>query len=87
MTYTIGWNNQPVKFLKKLPVSIANRIIHKIESITDDPFHYLEHYEGADVYKLRIGDYRALIEVDFASKILKVRVIGNRGNIYNRKLE
>ncbi len=48
----------------------------------DDPFHYLEHYEGGDVYKLRIGDYRALIDVDFLNPILKVRVVGHRRNIY-----
>ena len=33
------------------------KIINKVETIKDDPFHYLEHYEGEDTYKLRIGDF------------------------------
>lgn len=84
MSYTIDWDKQPIKFLEKLPVSIANRIIHKVEDIKNNPFHFIEHYEGADVYKLRIGDYRVLIDIDFTNKVLKIRVIGHRGNIYNR---
>jgi len=41
----------------------------------------LEHYEGQG-YKLRIGDYRALIDVDNQRKILFVRVFDKRGRIY-----
>jgi len=69
MTYTIKWNPKPYKFLEKLPKEITLRILDKVEKIKDDPFHYLEHYEGADVYKLRVGDYRLLIDVDFPNKI------------------
>ena len=41
----------------------------KLEEIKENPFRYLEHYEGI-YYKLRIGDYRALIDMDFKKKIL-----------------
>ncbi|MEK6924670.1 MAG: hypothetical protein AABW71_00345 [Nanoarchaeota archaeon] len=46
-----------------------------------DPFRFLEHFEGED-YKLRIGDYRMLIDIDFKRKILFVRVFDKRGRIY-----
>lgn len=67
MNYTIKWNSKPLKFIEKLPKEISARIVEKLEKITDDPFRYLEHYEGADVYKLRVGDYRMLIDVDFTN--------------------
>ncbi len=50
----------------------------------ENPFHYLEHYEGKDYYKFRIGDYRALIDVDFQNKSLKVQVLDKRGRIYKQ---
>jgi len=84
MTYTIKWNPKPYKFLEKLPKEITLRILDKVEKIKDDPFHYLEHYEGADVYKLRVGDYRLLIDVDFPNKILKIRVLDHRSRIYEK---
>ena len=50
--------------------------------ISENPFRYLEHFEGKDVYKLRIGDYRALVDVDFQNKILKIQVFDKRGRVY-----
>jgi mRNA-degrading endonuclease RelE of RelBE toxin-antitoxin system len=81
MTYSIEWHPKVRNFLRKLPKNISARIVKKVRQITEKPFHYLEHYEGEDVYKLRIGDYRALIDVDFSNKILYVRVLGYRKNI------
>lgn len=82
MTYSLKWNPGS---LDRLPKEVISRIIKKVESITVDPFHYLQHYEGEDVYKLRIGDYRALIDVDFTNRILKVRMVDHRSRIYKRE--
>ncbi|MBI4116223.1 type II toxin-antitoxin system RelE/ParE family toxin [Candidatus Pacearchaeota archaeon] len=83
MTYSVKLSKNAEKFLDNLQKNIALRILNKLEEIKDNPFHYLEHYEG-EGYKLRIGDYRALIDVDFEKKILFVRVIDKRGRIYKR---
>jgi len=82
MNFEIEWSERAARTLSKLPEHISSRIARKIDSIKSDPFYYLEHYEGEDVYKLRIGDYRALIDVDLSNKILKVGVIGHRKKIY-----
>jgi len=73
-------------FLNKKDRHIAERIKKGLEKLkTENPFHYLEHYEGQDYYKFRIGDYRALIDIDFQNKIIKIQVLDNRGVIYKRK--
>lgn len=69
--------------MQKLPKNISERIFNKIESIKDNPFHFLEHYQG-EYYKLRIGNYRALIDIDFEKKILTIQVLDKRGKIYKR---
>jgi len=46
----------------------------------------LEYYEGNDVYKLRMGDYKALIDVDFENKLLKIVIVEHRSKIYEQKL-
>ncbi|MBI3050828.1 hypothetical protein HYY74_00035 [Candidatus Woesearchaeota archaeon] len=56
----------------------------KLDKVAVNPFRYLEHYEGAEVYKLRIGDYRMLIDVDFTNKVLKIRVLDHRSRVYER---
>ena len=83
MSFSIDWDEKALSFLGKLPRNISERIFNKVESIKDNPFHFLEHYEGK-YYKLRIGDYRALIDIDFDKKILIVQVVDKRGRIYKR---
>ncbi len=84
MTFTVEWDHRTKKFLKKLPKDVTQRIVLKVRDLTDDPFRYLEHFEGKSYYKFRIGDYRLLIDVDFSQKLLVIRVIGHRENIYEK---
>lgn len=82
MSYSIEFSRAAFKFIDKLQKDVALRIIEKLEQVKIDPFRYLEHYEGDSCYKLRIGDYRALIDVDFEGKILYIRVFDKRGRVY-----
>lgn len=84
MTFDIGWQPSARKFLRKLPFDIAKRIVKKLKQLEENPFRYLEHYEG-DGYKFRTGDYRALIDVDTENRILVIRVLDKRGRIYKNK--
>jgi mRNA interferase RelE/StbE len=84
MSYDVQWNEAAIKQLEKLEEEVAERIVKKVDSITDWPFHFLSHYEGEDVYKLRIGDYRALIDADRSEEVLRVQFIGHRRNVYKR---
>ncbi len=83
MSFSIEWDEKVINFLKKLPSGVSERIFSKVESIKENPFHFLEHYEGK-YYKLRIGDYRALIDINFDRKILIVQVVDKRRRIYKK---
>ncbi len=72
--FRVKWHPNTRKFLRKQQKDVSKRIVNKIKSINEKPFRFLEHYEGKG-YKLRIGDYRALIDVDTKRKILFIRVL------------
>jgi mRNA-degrading endonuclease RelE of RelBE toxin-antitoxin system len=82
MTFQIKFSKPATKFIRGLPESTKERIKKKFKDLIEDPFRYLEHFEGNNCYKFRIGDYRGLIDVDFDRKILFVRVFDKRGRIY-----
>ena len=84
MPYTVKLHQNVVKYLSKLPLSISDRIKKKLKEAEENPFRFLEHYEGDKVYKLRIGDYRALVDVDIGRELLFVRVLDHRRRIYNK---
>ena len=70
MSYSVEWHPKVRKFLHKLPKDISERIVLKVKELQEDPFRYLEHYEGKNYYKLRVGDYRMLIDIEFNNEVL-----------------
>tara|TARA_Y100000310_G_scaffold289302_1_gene315605 strand:+ start:1821 stop:2075 length:255 start_codon:yes stop_codon:yes gene_type:complete len=84
MKYQVKFTNQAKRFLKKLDRKERSRILDKFEELREDPFRYLEHYEG-EGYKFRIGAIRSIIDAYQDKKILSVRIIDKRGRIYKKK--
>ena len=83
MSFSIEWNSKALKFLNKLQKDIALRIWDKVDQIKQEPFRFLKHFEG-DYYKLRIGPYRALVDVDVKEKVIFIEVFDKRGRVYKR---
>ena len=80
--YEVIWDDRARDFLRKIHKDDARRIIKKVNSIVDDPRHYLGVLVEIKSYKLRVGDYRALIDLDENKKTLSVMLIGHRKDIY-----
>jgi mRNA interferase RelE/StbE len=72
------------KDLKKLEKNISEIILKKIFSIKETPLHYVEHLTGSPLWKLRIGDYRAILHINFKNKSINVVKVGHRKNIYEK---
>lgn len=84
MLYTILLHPKVEKFLKSCDQRLSERVRSKLKMLADDPFRFLEHVVGQDFFKLRIGDYRALVDVDQSRKIVFVRVLDHRSTVYKR---
>lgn len=70
-------------FLKKLEKRDAEVILNKIFSIRENPYRFLKRLQGEKLWRLRIGDYRAIVDVIISmNKIIVVR-IGHRKNVYD----
>ena len=83
MSYSLTWHPKALKFLEALTKEVSKRVLEKFDELQNYPIRYVEHYEG-EYYKLRIGDYRALLEINFEQKIIKVRYLDKRGRIYKK---
>ena len=71
-------------FLKKLQKKDAEIILNKIYSIRENPYRFLKRLQGEKLWRLRVGDYRAKVDVIVSmNKIIVVR-IGHRKNVYER---
>ena len=82
MIWKVKWHPKAFKNLEALPLDIKERIMKRVNKIQENPFHFLEHYEGQNYYKLRVGDYRALVDMDFENKTIKIRLFDHRKRVY-----
>ena len=83
MKFSVEWHKQALKSLEKISPELIERILNKFDEVAENPFRYLEHLESDRVYKLRVGDYRFLIDVDFTNKILFVQYFDHRKKVYD----
>ena len=58
---------------------VSKRIVRKIDSAKEEPHHFLERLAGDPGYKLRVGDYRIIVDVIEDEKILAIRAVSIEG--------
>ena len=80
--YELQFSKRAIKELNQLEKGIKERIWDKLQICKENPFRFLEHLEQINGYKLRVGDYRLIIEVDIKNRILNIQKTGHRGSIY-----
>jgi len=81
--YSIELSQTSIKFLKKLNNKDSDIILNKIYSLRDNPFRFLKKLQGQKLWRLRIGDYRAVIDVIIKNNEIFIVRIGKRKNVYN----
>lgn len=81
--YSIQIEENAEKFLKKLQKKDSGMILNKIYSIRENPFRYLKRLHGEKLWRLRIADYRAIIDVVISMNKIIILRIGHRKNIYD----
>lgn len=83
--FQVSYSSQAIKFLKSTEKSLAKRIFLKIEELQKEPFlHDTKIIQGytEKLFRVRVGDYRILYEVDYDSKIIGIVKIDKRSKVY-----
>ncbi len=82
--YQVNLSNQAAKELKKLPKSTLNDIILKIEELKSNPRPInCKILKDRDAYRIRIGNYRVIYNINDNILMILVIAIGHRKDIYN----
>jgi len=82
--YDIVFDEKAIDFLEKLDKNTKVRIFKKILSTKKNPLRYFEKLTKRDLYKLRIGDYRVIADIDKKDIKILIVFIGHRKNIYEK---
>ena len=82
MSYEIIFTDTSLKQFKKLEKDIQERIIKALERIRIRPEAYVKKLVGDLGYRLRVGEYRVIIDIYKDKLIILVIKVGHRKNIY-----
>ncbi len=83
--FTVRYSSQALKFFKRIDKKLAERILNKIEELRSNPFpQEVKKIEGytENIYRVRVGDYRILYEVDKGNNLLGIVKIDHRSTVY-----
>lgn len=84
MTYELIFDTVALDALFSLPKNIAKRIWNKLQETKENPHRYFERLTKRSSYKLRVGEYRAIADIDDNQKIISVMFIAHRKNVYRK---
>ncbi len=85
MSYKVIWDKKAYEDLNKLEQLIAKRIAKIIKEFAIDPTSKeVKRLKGEEAFRLRLGDYRIILDIDYSEKQIKILKIGHRKNIYER---
>ena len=81
MSFKIVYEKPAVKFLKRQPPEQQKRIISAIHKLPyEGDIKSMQGFQN--LYRLRIGDYRAIYTIEHDILTVRVINIGNRGDVY-----
>jgi len=80
--YDIIFSDKAHKQFNKLEKPLQERIIGSLERIRVRPEAYVTKLIGDPGYKLRVGDYRVILDIDKGKLIILVIKVGHRKSIY-----
>lgn len=84
MAYSISYAASAAKALRKLDRAAARRLLQAIERLADDPRPAgCRQLKGGDgEFRIRVGDYRIVYDIEDDRLVVLVLRVGHRREIY-----
>jgi mRNA interferase RelE/StbE len=84
LQYSIFYGTGVERDISRLPKHILRRVDQTIVAFADDPrLHSCVKMKGhGQLYRVRIGDWRIVYEVDDARRAVTVQIVAHRSDVY-----
>lgn len=83
MTFQIIWSDSAYNSINKLDRTIAKQIYNKVGELKENPYRYVKKLTGSPYFRLRVGDYRVIVEINQGILQILVVKVGHRSTIYD----
>ena len=82
--FAVRYSKQATKILRKMPLKIADRMLVALLCIAENPVAYQgdwKRLEGPGFWRLRVGSWRAICDVQNGELLILVVKIAPRGEV------
>ena len=82
--YSIDFKPSVEKDLRRLPNTLVSRVMKRIENLGSEPFprQAVKLSTTERLYRIRVGDYRIVYEVDVQTKLITIHYVRHRREVY-----
>jgi len=81
--YRLEVSHTVYRQIKRLPLQAQERIVSAITHLTENPRPPgTKKLTGREGYRVRVGDYRILYQIDDAAKVITIFRVMSRGDVY-----
>ena len=84
MEYEIIWSNKAAGQMRGLDRSVAKRIHEKVDQLYQNPERFVEKLVRYPYYRLRVGDYRVILDIKYETVRVLILKVGHRSRIYEQ---
>jgi len=83
VTFTVLLHPKAAKALKKVDEQTRSRITEKLRELENHPEKAGKRLKYSDFWSLRVGDYRAIYEINRNKNQVIILFIGHRKKVYD----
>jgi len=83
VTFTVLLHPKAAKALKKIEEQTRSRITEKLRELRNRPERAGKSLKYSDFWSLRVGDYRAIYEINRDKNQVIILFIGHRKKVYD----
>lgn len=83
--YQVVYKKSATKGLLKMPGKMQTRMVRALKKVAVDPRDYQgdwKRLKGSPYWRLRVGSYRAICDIQEKKLVLLALKIGPRGDVY-----
>ena len=82
--YKVVFARSARRELEGLDAGMARRIIARVETLTTNPRPRgcVKLQGAADLWRIRVGDYRVVYAIDDNARLVDIRIVRHRGDVY-----
>lgn len=82
--YQLIYSEEAFKQLKKLDKETQKRLLSTLERIRIRPYPHIKKLVGSPYFRLRVGDYRIILDIKETKLLIFIIKVGHREKIYKK---